>query len=315
MLLSNKKIKELIFGAVNIEEKSDGIHFYKCTKHQIDTWYSKEKILGQRSEATTGITLDFHTDADFVKFNVFGIKFEVYINNQFYNQYVFKDGEFHNIELNLQGNENRVTLIFPSHDTPGVLKNVEVKNSTFVSPHKFDRKILFLGDSITQGYNSKYDSLSYAYQVSDYFNAEKVINGIGGTYFLTDSFDTIDFDPDIVIIAFGVNDFFHYNNDSEGFKNNFLGFLSKIKEHYGNKKVIVTSPIYIFLDLPERYDSYGEHREFICKTAQDFGFYTVDGYECTPHSRDFYADNLHPNDLGFGIYARKLISEINKILI
>ena len=314
MVLSKSKIKELLIGAVNINEFSDGIRPFKCTEKQIKIWYGQTEFLGNGAESTTGITLDFHTDADYVDFEVSGGKFEVLINGVLFKQYIFADSEFHKIELRLDKAEKRITLVFPSHGKGGILKQVEIKNESFTVPHKFEKKILFLGDSITQGWNSKYNCLSYAYQVSNYFNAERVINGIGGSYYLPEAFDEIDFNPDIVIVAYGANDFISQYTNAEDFEHNATQFLGKIKEYYKNKNVIVITPIYMFAEKIKNIGTLDEHRDRIKRMATDFGFNVVDGFKLVPHIRDFFDDDFHPNDLGFSIYANKLISEINKII-
>ena len=44
--------------------------------------------------------------------------------------------------------------------------------------------------------------------------------------------------------------------------------------------------------------------------AKSYGFDIVDGYKIIPANCDFYADDLHPNDLGFSTYAQNLIKEL-----
>ena len=69
MKLTTEQIKQITTGAIRIEEKADGIHFYKCTEKQIAAWTEKNKDLGFRAAGTTGICLDFgfvfHSEASF----------------------------------------------------------------------------------------------------------------------------------------------------------------------------------------------------------------------------------------------------------
>lgn len=311
MNLTVEEIKKITFGAVRIEEHNGELHFFKCTNKQCDVWHNESEALGERSEFTVGITLDFVTDADEAVFEVCGNKFELLINSNFSKQYVFSDKDFHKINISLNGDKNRVTLVFPSHDR-GILKSVELRGESFIKPHKFERKILFLGDSITQGWNSKYDVMSYAYQVADFFNAERIINGIGGAYYLPESFDLIDFDPDTVVVAYGTNDPARYTTIN-AFKAAVADFLKKVKETYGEKKLIVVTPIFCFEDLTSAGGTLQDYKDAIEKIAHELLFKVVDGYDLVPHDKDFYADTVHPNDLGFGIYARKLIFELGRM--
>ena len=308
MKLNVEEIKRITFGAVRIEEYNDELHFYKCSKKQCSVWYNEREVLGERSEFTTGITLDFISDANEIIFEVCGNKFGILLNGNFNEQYLFSDKEFHKINLSLNGEKNRVTLVFPSIDK-GILKSVELKGESFIEPHKFKRKILFLGDSITKGLGSKYDFMSYAYQVADFFNAERVINGIGGAYYLPESFDSIDFDPDTVVVAYGTNDFFIYTN-IDVFEAAVNGFLEKVRKIYGKKRVIVVTPIFRFGDLTREWGTMQDYKNIIEDIANNFSFEVVDGYDLIPHNMDFFADTVHPNGLGHSIYARKLISKL-----
>ena len=213
MKLSNEQIKKIAFGAVYTEETEEGLKLFKCTPKQMAAWASFSDFLGGGSRCTTGIRLDFHTSSKYITIDATG-RFELYLNGLYRATLVFDETESKktadiSLPLSNDADDVRVTLIFPSHSA-GILRSVEFDDGASVTPHTFDRKILFIGDSITQGWNSGYDSLSYAWRTTNFFNAESVIHGVGGGYFHKDIFDSIDFDPEIVIIAFGTNDFGHY---------------------------------------------------------------------------------------------------------
>ena len=81
MILTFEQIRSVTSGAVSLEQAEDGIHFYKCTKRQIEAWYKRGHSLGVRAETTTGVCLDFHTDATELCFSVAGGDgFEVMVN-------------------------------------------------------------------------------------------------------------------------------------------------------------------------------------------------------------------------------------------
>ena len=60
MKLTNGQIKEITVGAVEIWEESDGLHFGKCTKSQIEQWRSINEVFANNATSTTGVRLDFH---------------------------------------------------------------------------------------------------------------------------------------------------------------------------------------------------------------------------------------------------------------
>lgn len=314
MVLSFEQIKDITFGAVGIEKQMDGIHFYKCTRAQIDAWYKLRTDLGERAETTTGVTIDFHTNSRHVEFSVIGSKFELLINGVLVQQVWDETPGFaHTIRAELFEGENRVTLIFPSHGI-GILKSLEVDDGAYINLHQFDKKILFLGDSITQGWDSKFDCMSFAHRVAAFYNAERVINGIGGAFYHSSTFDKIPFEPDIVIVAYGANDFFYFQTYEE-YKEQVVSYLDKIKLAYSDKKVFVITPTWRKDDDRVSFiGTFEKCRETIKSEGERDGFIVVDGYQMVPHFEQFYADVVHPNDLGFGVYAENLIVTMNEYL-
>ena len=215
--------------------------------------------------------------------------------------------------LGKEKDELRVTLVFPSHSV-GSLEYVAIDDGAYFRAPEYKTKMLFIGDSITQGHNSKYDSLSYAWRTVHYFDADAVINGIGGAYYMPESFDKIDFDPDTVILAYGTNDACKF--DYAVMKEKTVGYLDLVKENYGDKNVIVISPIWRARDtgavMGEDFES---KRKMVEDESEKRGFYVVSGLKLVPPLADLYADKyLHPNDLGFGVYAENLIKEISNIV-
>ena len=314
MKLSSNDIRSIAFGAIKVEEKQDGMHFYKCTDKQIDAWSALSETLGARAKTSTGIRLDFHTNSKSFTFEAKN-SFEVYINDLFREKLRMNDiGGKATVSicdpLGAELDEARVTLVFPSH-SEGILKSVELDDGAYFTPHKYDTKILFIGDSITQGWDSGYDSLSYAWRVTRFFNAESVIHGVGGGYFHETIFDSIDFDPDAVIVALGTNDF-GKNPTLDALRENVVGFMDKVAEEYKEKKIFYISPLWRAVQ-EKPMGNFAECRQVCIDEAVKRGFIHVDGLTLVPPCPVFYADEvLHPNALGFGIYAENLIKEMQK---
>lgn len=315
MKLSFEEIKNITFGALEINETDSGMRFHKCTKKQEEAFLSLSPVLGQRALSTTGIRLDFHTDSDSFGFYApSGKKFDLYADGLLYRQYIL--GEERTVTADLskvkRKRDVRITLYFPAHDLPCVLGGVELDDRSYVTPQRFDRKMLFIGDSITQGWNSKYDSFSYANRVSRFFNAESVINGIGGAYFDPSVFDRVPFDPDTVIIAYGTNDF-SVRKTKEELREKVSAFLSLAADEYvrGGKRVYAISPIPRGdIDAVKPMGSFFDCRDIIIEEIERYGIRHIDGMSLLPYSEDLFADALHPNDLGFAQYAESLIKKL-----
>lgn len=324
MKLTFEQIKAVTAGAVRINKEEDGIHFHKCTESQEKAWAALRDTLGARALTTTGVRLDFHTNSKKISFSApRGGRYELYINGilrkKIKPEELLKTGEIPTEDicdpLGQPLDEARITLYLPAHSV-GVLEYVELDDGATVIPHKFDSNMLFIGDSITQGWDSTFDSLSYAQCVSRHFNANSIIHGVGGGIFHETLFDHIDFKPDTVVIAFGTNDYGYYKTIEE-FKYQCSAFLSKIAEEYANIKdrVFVISPIWRadYLTKNAAMGSFADCRDVIIETAKQYGLRHVDGLELVPTCELLMSDGyLHPNTAGFGQYALNLISKLSK---
>lgn len=312
MKLTFEQIKSVTVGAMEIKQTEQGITFDKCTEKQVVAWHTLSATLGTRAATTSGVRLDFHTDSATLSFTaVEGDKFEVLINDlpryRIHAEAYRAKGEVPAFELG-EG-EKRVTLVFPSH-TRGVLSSVELADGASLIPHTHACKILFLGDSITQGWNSRYDSLSYAWQVTRFFDANSVIQGVGGGYYHEGTLDKLAFDPDTVVVAYGTNDFGHFPTLEE-MRLRVSRFLDEIARQFGNKRVLVITPIYrADWQKAKKMGSFEQARTLIAEEAAQRAFEIVDGMELVPHNDDFMADALHPNDIGFSVFAHRLIRKM-----
>ena len=327
MKLTLSEIRSVTVGALRVWQEDDGIHFSKFTEKQVSAWdHEPDKDLGPRARTTSGVRLDFHTDAKALRYAfACDTKTEVYVDGLFRGQIETKSyreaGKW--IEMPLCDPLGaplaacRVTLVFPSHDI-GVLEGVELVDATYIKPHEFDCKMLFIGDSITQGWAALTDSFSYAWRVTRQFNANSIIQGVGGAYFLEEAFDHIDFDPDIVVVAYGTNDWGHYKTLAE-LHEHAGGFLELIANEYKGKKIFCISPIWRDLSYTDPakkpMGKFWECRAAVIEEIEKRGLIHVDGLSLVPPLNEFYHDQyLHPNNEGFSHYAENLVIAMKKHL-
>ena len=312
MKLTLEQMQSVTVGALRIEQGADGIHFHKCTAKQVAAWSALSEGLGSRAETTTGIRLDFCTDSATLAVDTAGgDKFEVLINGL--SRYRVHAGEAREkgeaLVFDLGEGQKRVTLAFPSHSV-GVIRSVELADGATLAPYEHACKLLFIGDSITQGWNSRYDTLSYAWRVTQFFDANSVIQGIGGAYYHGSALDQIDFAPDTVILAYGTNDFGHYHTQ-EDMQAQVAAFMDGIAAQFGDKRVLVISPIYrADWQTPKKMGYFSDACAIVAEEGRRHGFTVIDGQTLVPHNDDFMADALHPNDLGFGVFAQELIKHM-----
>ncbi len=321
MKLTFDEIKSLTYGALSVNEESDGIHFYRMTPHLVEVYTVLHKDFRSRSLTTTGIRLDFITNSKSLSFDTAsGVKFEVHINGLLREKFdmdkLHSEGGHASLPLSGTYREEldscRVTLLFPSHSI-GVLKWLELDDGASFSRVTKNKKMLILGDSITQGWDSRYDSLSYANIMTDHFDADTLNQGVGGAFFDESMLEELDFLPDIITVAYGTNDFGHYKS-LESYRKNCRAYLEKLGSLYpdcGN--ITVISPIWRdkVVGRTNCAGKFTDCLDIVKEEALRLGFNLIDGLSLVPPKNEFYSDgDLHPNDMGFFFYAHNLIKQL-----
>ena len=303
MQITIDQLKDLTVGAVSVFENETGFRFRRLTDRQIDIIYADDPR--ERNLDTTGIRVDFHTDASelAVTFAANG-KYEVLVNDQ--TVYCQRIETLEQFRFSLEGTDNRVTIILPSH-CEGALSNICLECASYVRRHDYSCKLAFYGDSITQGWNSEKDSQSYAWLTSRFFNAESRIYGIGGTTFIPDFPEDTGFRPDAVIVAMGTNDFGRQKT-MEQIQADCAAYLKNVELAKPGSKLFCITPIWRYIGLtPRAAGTLADVRKEITRIAAEAGYVVIDGLSLVPHQFEYYADKgTHPNDLGFFCYAHNL---------
>ncbi len=313
MKLTSDQVVSITRGATNVSYE-DGIYtFRRMTDSQIATFGSILEKYRTRSSATTGIRLEFETDSKTFCAHVHAAgKYEILVNNMrvLFGSYDVKDCLYVDMP---EGNKH-VTVLLPWH-TEGKLGLMFLDEGSYVRPYEgFDHKFLFLGDSITQGSTSGQDSLTYVFRVAQWFNADYMNWGVGGTKFYPQTLEKPDYEPDTVFIAYGTNDF-NAIPTIEQIENNCKEYMDIVKSWYPNATFYCISPLWRLDGKQVRgAGTLDQVRQVIIKQIEAHGFNHIDGYKLVPHNSAYFADNrLHPNAIGMSMYAEQLIKAILKI--
>ena len=312
MKLTFEQICAITTGAVKIWQQEDGcVRFDRLTQQQQEAFIARNANFGPRTISTAGIRLDFYTDSRTVLVETVNAgPWEVLVNG-LPRYFLPEQGR---MTITLPGGENRVTVLLSNHK-PTALKFILLDEDSTIRPYTYSRKFLFLGDSITQGSTATRPSATYANRISHYFDAQVLNWGVGGSRFFPETVTTVDYDPDVVFIAYGTNDYVVWES-----KEVFLGwasqYMDRVKELYPGKPVICIGPLW--RADGELIRATGKHRD-VCDCVKDLaltrGFRHIEGYDLVGHSEEYFADKfLHPNDLGFAEYAINLIKHLSEIL-
>ncbi len=331
--MTNDQLKKYYFGAYSFEETEDGyLQAFQYTKAQMEYFKGAFDFWYDRCMASTAKTIEFVTEATKVSFDYKLIwlgspdSFELAIDGQItkiaYVMDLMKEGmpkeepkegfpgwklpKEGSIKWELPEGKKSVVIYLPA-DATVLVKNFEV-NAPVERPEK-NEKVLWLGDSITQGYGPLRSSMTYVSVANRLLNYDIINQGIGGYVYDKKSLMKMDgYQPDKIIVALGTN---QYGSETMTDVEEYYEILTGI---YGNEiPILCISPIWRG-DQPEGYEKFVSFCENVKKIAGSYKNVTVvDGFTLVPHLKEYYLDNLHPNCLGTENYGRNLVETIRKI--
>lgn len=314
MVLTNEELKAIYFGAYEFEETDDGyLQAFQYSKKQIEYFKGASEMWYERCTASTAKTLEFRTSANKLSFDYKIIwkgspdSFEITVDGLVSGiKYVKDIMDVGTIEWELPEGEKNVVIYLPA-DATVLIKNFAIDAK--IVPAVKGEKVLWLGDSITQGYGPLRSSNTYVSVANRILNYDIINQGIGGYVYDKNSLMKMEgYNPDKIIVALGTN---QYGDDD----------MSVVEEYYETLIGIYGKEIPILCITPlwrgDSVDGLPVLMEFCEKVRNIAGQYKnvkiVDGMKMIPHFPEYFLDNLHPNCLGCEIYGRNLVDEIKRI--
>ena len=314
MILNDKQFEQIVKGAYKVEKTEDGYYnFFRYTDQQLK-YLEFDEAFHMRAQHSSCISLEFETRARNISFEV---KFEniatvdsidIYVNDFLYQtnlvSHVNKTGK---IECRLP-KCNKKVAIYLSIDSKTYVKNFEIDGE--YTPISNDEKVLWIGDSITQGYGSLVSGTTYVNTANRYLRYDILVQGIGGYYYdYGDILMQIDgFKPDKIIVALGTN-----NPYDETFVSKVERFYEKLVKLFENTPVLVITPIckYNYDGAMQDVRNKGNTITEICNKFENIT--VVDGLTLVPNTPDMFLDKLHLNTIGNRYYAESLVRFIREI--
>lgn len=218
-------------------------------------------------------------------------------------------------------------FLFPQPGAAGESNKVEIYLSQFarlsvagvrlspgasVAPagERPSRRLLSLGDSITQGFDSRNPAGAYPVRLARLLEAELLNHGVGQHDFDPASFDpALPYEPDLITVAYGVNDWAK-DKPAEEIAANAGALLAKIATRYDGVPVLVITPIWAHhQDERKSAGTLSDVRRTIADASANVGagqIEVVDGAGLVPGLPFLFADGVHPTEEGFGHYAVEL---------
>ena len=315
MKLTNEELKKIYCGALYFEETEDGyLKANQYTKAQMDYFEKAFLMWFERCDASSAKTIEFKTAARKVSFDYKIIwkcsedSIELAIDGLATEIAYLKDIDMEgSISWDMPEGEKNVTIYLPS-DATILIRNFEI-DSTYESIQK-NEKVLWLGDSITQGYGPLRSYQTYVSVANRVLNYDILNQGIGGYVYDKNSLMKMEgYNPDKIIVALGTNQY----GDENG--------PQVVREYYETLIGIYGEAIPILVITPlwrgDNLEGVPTLEKFCATIREIVGKYknikVVDGFKMVPHLEEYYLDNLHPNGLGTEVYGRNLVEEIRRL--
>ena len=321
MILTNEQLRSTIRGAAEITERDGLLVLYRYGKYVREHVYPEGDRFHGAMFHTSGIVSKFVTDSETLGFSWISTpaggdhSFDVWADGVMYAHIGCGTGRGR-MEVKLPAGTKTVEIYFPHHSTGQIYDVTLADGATFEQAAAPKYRILFIGDSITHGSTSTYASMTYAHQVARALDAEVVNQGIGGERFNPRAVDDQlpDFEPDLVSVAYGTND---WSGTTRGrLVGCCNGHLARLRDKYPNIPIVQILPLWRGdMNRVTAVGTFEDMRTIIKDAAARFDVTVVDGMELTPHIADVYADRrLHPNAFGFQFYADNLIPHFERLL-
>ena len=319
MKLTFDQIKAITFGADHSRINDGHICFFRYSEAAIQTWGQIRGDFKYGASAPAGIRFDFHTDSSrFAFLPTAPAPFDIMIDGMLvsscrWDYYENTDGW---VNCSLPEGEHRVTVLFPHHSDIRInIREMVLDDGATIIPHTYERKILFFGDSITHGTGASSTYMSYAWRVSQALNADCRNLAIGGSFFAPKAFpEDLDFEPDIIIVAYGTNDWGFFSGPDR-LELRSREFLDKLCSRFPNKKIFGITPIWRCNHKElQRVGTFEECRQIVRQAHQNHGITVIEGNTLVPHQYGFFTDGLHPNDNGHSCYAENLLVQMRPYL-
>ena len=327
MKLEPKTISQLVHNTLSYTfGENDDLHFYRFTQTQRQTYKQESPEWEMKCDASASVTLDFVPDSDYIalKFDLRPgssqrwCSIDLYVDGVFWDHRYAGDLSVTLAAFPLPAGDHRVTVYFP-WSAQTVVKEVRLSDGARVTPIGARQKMLFLGDSITQGYLSRFASMSYVNQVARILDMEAVNQGIGGYYFNDATIDEtlLAYQPDIILVAYGTNDYSRYES-LEDYAAHSGSYLQKLAALFPHTPILGILPLY---RNDQNHQARKLYRSYSLDDARAVlrAQYEACGYALVqtgiPHVPQAYGpDFLHPNEFGFSVMAQGVSRKVQEIL-
>lgn len=318
--MEEQMIIDSVRGAISWKKTKTGLLPTRFTDKQLKIHEVTENTR-IRSLASSGMRLALRTDAHSLSLqckvfqgsskDLYG--FDLVVNGKLQDHREGKvsgTGEL-SMMFSLQEGDKTVELYFPP--LAGIeIQKVETTGHTYISPAFRNGRILVMGDSITQGYIAHYPSMTWPSIIASKLNMDLLNQGIGGDVFRPETLDAELARPDMIFVAYGTNDW-----NTKGLSqllHDAEEYFRCLHTAYPDTITFVLTPIWrpdqekaVPSGLP--FHTWRATLEGIVQKYDNMK--AISGETLFPPLSELFADQeIHPSDLGFRVFADRLLPEI-----
>ena len=306
-------LQEIVFGIYRIREEDGWFYFDRFNEKQKEYLREIDESFYRHALLSSGVTLEFKSTSEKFSFAYrFVMKeskdsFDLYIDGKRLDQRfvsLLKDEGTISFE-GLSEGEKRIALFLP-FDAGVAISDFSCGD---VRPIKKNTKVLWVGDSITQGYGVYQSGDTYLNRFQRLSGFDILNQGLAG-YYCDPFFDLKlgGYDPDIIVLSEGTNQ--HRRKTAfEEVKKTIEGF----QRDYPRKPLFVLSPLRRF-DKDFDAQKLDALREYMNKDlSKELGYHPIDGCSLLSADPSLYFDLLHPNSEGAKEIARNLKTQLDEM--
>ena len=312
---------DLFHGIHRLQNCADGVVPIRLSETLQDFYRRKSVDWFRYSRGSAGVSLQFRTTAKKltvqIKFNSFArsyFGFDVLCDGALVKR-VTENSEMENFSFSadLPGEGMRhITVAFPWQSECDIT-GVFLDDASVVEPVVYSgKKLLMLGDSITQGFDVLCTGESYAARVAAAFGGEWFNLAVGGTVMDSKAIaGAMDYPWDIVTLAYGVNDC-SKKIPLEKFREETMKSLTLLTSREG-AEVFVFTPLPWYgcpVDHPEEF-ALCKYRDILKECSAKFPqVHLLDGTGLLDNDGQYFYDTVHPNAAGMNMVAQRAIPQL-----
>ncbi|MBE6591805.1 MAG: SGNH/GDSL hydrolase family protein [Ruminococcaceae bacterium] len=312
MIISGKELFKYAHGCVDISEEKGAVRLLRFEKEQLD-YYRDNKIYLERALSSASVFLELFTDAESVSLTVTIDNLcsfdtvDIVVDGVLIHSVPYSGNGELKIEKELSEGKKNLRIILPLYASV-LFTDLELGNASFAEAVEAKgKRVLFLGDSITQGNGASTSCCSYVWTLTHLYGFNTLNQGIGGYCYDPKIPLPKSFSPELIFVAYGTNGY-----KSSRFTEKVKGFYEVMKQRYPDIPIIAISPIY---RVDPGNEKLCEVHGIIKEAARDIkSFRLIDGLKAVPHLDTFFADTAHPARHGHLFFASRIASELGGVL-